>query len=300
MSWFVDNPIITAAIITAVAGISVAIINKIRSNKKRRENSYVSIENNYGLTVKDVFELSMLLFDENFPKLQQIACDTAERRVDQLMKEVFHKLSENDYRNYESFTDPDTQYVLFEAQKNYARIGDDALKDLLVSLIYDRVNCEKSLLCVALNEAIIATSKILPKHYDHITLLFILHRTQHGEDEFRTIEDVKRDIEDSILPFINEKISYHDSLQMLSAGVANKRDIPYGLDSLLRMKYGSIVTGYSFKDFVLLVPELYKLSSFNENALLGLIELTNSGVAIALSNYNIKTNKHLSISKWIR
>lgn len=264
-------------------------------------NTQVGIQNNHnGLTIEDAIQIARQLFAENFPKLQQIAHNIAEDRVAHFMTELFASLSKDGFCHYESFAEPDIQYVLYEAQKNYARMGAEELMKLLISLLNNRVNCKRSLASVSINEAIIATSKILPKHYDYITLLFILHRTKHQESEISSTDDVKKDMEDNIVPFTNFWLNYCDALQLISSGVANKRDIPYGLGGLLKSKYGNCVVNYKFEDFILLVPEIAKLSELNTNAFLGLMELSNSGVAIALSNYNLKKNECLSVSEWIK
>lgn len=95
--------------------------------------------NNYGMTPEQAFQIVMDLFNQNFPKLQALAKETAEKRANEFCQEVIQKIVNNGIQDFSSLADPDVQYILYEAQKNYARFGTSEMLSTLTELIAKRV-----------------------------------------------------------------------------------------------------------------------------------------------------------------
>lgn len=124
----------------------------------------------------------------NFPKLQQIAADTARERAEELCRTIIEKLQHANVKDYSAFTDPDVQYVLYDAQKDYARFGTEQMLSTLTDLVASRVtNNDDFVLKVTIDKAISIASMLTPKQLDFLSLLFVctnvrFHHVQTLED----------------------------------------------------------------------------------------------------------------------
>ena len=153
------------------------------------DTTQIGIQNNYtGISPSDACDLAMKLFYDNFPKLQACAEETAKKRVEELSEEIVGKLQKSDVTNLEPFKDPDVQYVLFEAQKNYARFGTKEMLENLSDLIVKRVKYHEGdfVLKVAIDKAIEVVQMLTPEQLDLLSLLFICSRVK-----FDNINNIK-------------------------------------------------------------------------------------------------------------
>ena len=91
------------------------------------------------MTPEEASQVAIKLFMENFPKLQDIAKTTAEARAQEFCQAVIEKLIEDKINDFSPFSEPDIQYVLLDAQKNYARFGTADMLKTLSDLVSRRV-----------------------------------------------------------------------------------------------------------------------------------------------------------------
>ena len=155
------------------------------------DNKFVSQENNYyGPSLTDVYNFVMALFRENFPKLREEAAQIAEMRATEFCQATMKKLEKTNPKKYVVFKDPDMQYVLFEAQKAYARFGTNDMLDLLTDLISTRIEENQDVvLKVSIDKAIEIAPLLNGKQLDYLSLLFLCTRTKR--DSIKTLEQLK-------------------------------------------------------------------------------------------------------------
>ena len=164
-----------------------------------QNNTTVNIQSNStiytGLSLEEVSILVTNLFLDNFPRMQQIAKEVAESRVNELLEAAIKKIEKNKITDLSPFMDVDVQYALYEAQKNYARFATEDLLNNLSSLIVERVKYNDGDLClkVAIDKAISVISMLSAEQLDFLALLFSV-----SEVKFRNIkalDDLKQHLE---------------------------------------------------------------------------------------------------------
>lgn len=140
------------------------------------ETTQIATQNNYyGMTPNEACNMTMKLFQDNFPVLEQKAVAAAKKKAEELMKKVIEKLEKDNVRDYSPFGEPDVQYVFLEAQKSYARFGTEDKLSLISKLLSHRItnNNEDSTYKVLLDKAIEITPLLTEEQTDYISLLFL-------------------------------------------------------------------------------------------------------------------------------
>src|SRR5687767_4440853 len=72
----------------------------------------------YGLTPAEATEIAYTIFEQNFPALTERAESIARERADSLIKGLFKRLLETN-TPLGSFSDPDVQYSLMVAERDF-------------------------------------------------------------------------------------------------------------------------------------------------------------------------------------
>lgn len=151
----------------------------------------IGVQNNYnGITPEKASEIAIDLFMKNFPKLQAKAEETAKARADEFCSTAIKKLTDEHIQDFSPFSDVDVQYVLYKAQRDYARIGTDDLLEQLSSLICSRIKYDKDFIIKsAIDKAIKVAPFLQPKHYDMLVIYFV---TKHVLlPSIKTIDDLE-------------------------------------------------------------------------------------------------------------
>lgn len=147
------------------------------------ETTQIAQQTNYfGMSAEDASKLAIDLFMDNFPKLQEIAMATARARVEELMKSIIEKHQHEGTRDFTSLASPDMQYVLYEAQKGYARLGTETLLSMLGTLVVKRMDADNDVYRrIVLNKAIEVAPMMQQLHLDYLSLIFLVKnlRFQH-------------------------------------------------------------------------------------------------------------------------
>lgn len=178
------------------SGVGVAVvsfilylfrINKTKSNKQYQKGGTGSvsiqagkdISIKYGINYEDAKKIAKDVFEENFIQLQNIAKKVAFERASALIEDFLRELKKRSSESVQVLQEPDMQYQLFFAQKEYARSGDENLSEILVDLLVERAKeYEHSILQIVLNEAISTVPKLLPTHLDILSIVFLIKYTQ--------------------------------------------------------------------------------------------------------------------------
>lgn len=139
-----------------------------------------------GITYDEARQLALDVFNSNFVQLAGEAADIAELRVRRFVEAYLKTLFEQHPRALSSARDPDMQYMLYEAQKLYARTGDDFVADLLIDILVKRAPLsQRTFLQIVLNEALTTISKITAQHMDCLAVIFLLRYLLHERPKSR-------------------------------------------------------------------------------------------------------------------
>lgn len=196
------------------------------------------VNNYYGIALTDAMTIMTDLFEKNFPKLQEKAMETVQTRVEELRQEICNLFQEQQITNYSAFEDPDVQYVFNEAQRNYARFGNQESLKTIARLLVKRIqnNDQKDLLIhVAMDRAVSIAGTIKESHLDTLSLIFLAKHTKiSGID---TIERLKELLTVLASTFSKasantlDSLNLHGCLTIKLQNAAQAFSITYGLDS---------------------------------------------------------------------
>ena len=258
------------------------VIEQRTGNKSLGAN--VGVQNVYnGISPEKAVEIIKKLFIENFPKLQEEARVIVNKRMDEFEAKLFKKLSENPNKNYSVFADPDMQYVLFEAEKTYARVGNRDSLDGLCSLIETRIeNNEDDYLKLIIDSAIQITPKLSSEQINYLTIMFLLKRAHFNS--IKTITDLSNTfnkLERLYGPVSIKGFSLLNNLGCFDFNIGNVEDIlskEYSLD----------------KDQIVAVMPV------DFNSVSGDYFTSDIGTVIAISNINVKENNNLKPKDFIK
>lgn len=238
--------------------------------------------NHFGMTSEEACRVALSLFMDNFPKLQQIAKETAEKRVEELCDEIIKKLEKEQIRDFSSFTDPDVQYVLLDAQQNYARFGTEELLSNLSDLIISRIKYDSDdYLKILIDKAISVVGNLTSSQINLLTVMFLLKGTKHRD--INSLDDLKNYFETMIKTFHFDNDPKYSLLITLGC---------------LELQLGSIVdmcaSEYLFDKISVgnICPESIK----NLHSDYG---VSHVGKVIAIINYNNKMSNKLNIQNFL-
>lgn len=260
-------------------------ISIIQKSALGSDTTQIGTQNNnyYGLTPAEVSQMAVNLFMDNFPKLQEEAMKTVQERVDEIIAEIVSQIENKYAGNYSSFSKPDMQYILVEAEKGYARKGTPELCAILSSLIADRSACEEnSYLEMVLDKAIELAPSLLPTQLDYLSLIFLYKHVKFGD--ISTLEDLQNRYNEIHKCFLAPKgansISYLDML---------------GLVTILLGK-GSKILGnlYGFKQ-----EDVAQCLPPEQTIIPGDYGLTPVGIVLAIFNAHSKGKWRFDLSVWI-
>jgi|GEM_PF-5660239 len=121
------------------SGVAGSIVISFIAWLFKKKPSAIIINNN-GVSAADVITIAESIFQQNFPKFQEIArVEVAKNKalfIDDLQKNILAKL---DPGLYQRFEDPDIQYALLEALRITARKQNAQKREILSNLIIERV-----------------------------------------------------------------------------------------------------------------------------------------------------------------
>jgi len=258
-----------------------------------------------GLSAQDVKVIFELLFENQFPKIQEVARQQAIINGNEFQAKVISDLHKNSKRIIiNKFKDPDVQALLNDALISASRKGERSHPELLSKLIVEKVSSEDTdLKDIVITEAIGVIPKLTKQQIAMICGVFILKDMQ-------------------ISSFLGEVIyllsNFHDKFE--------KR---FGLDfnlSNTNLNHISYTGACNYNDFMgvdafdvylgkynnfgaankvdaqtkvkTVAPSIHNFLEKINTSRLGGITLTSVGLAIAITA--IKEIEHIEYSDWIR
>ncbi len=178
-----------------------------------------------GMTPEQAVKLTTDLFMDNFPKLQMLAKEIAENRATELCNAIIKKLEDTHFYDFKSFTEPDVQYVLYKALKNYARFGEKEIMDILTDLVVNRIqNDNTKNFKRVIDNAILVACELSSFHLDCLSALFILTRVRFNN--INTIVDLSNLFKYISSIFNLESITYAQEFSFLNFMGCLQLDLP--------------------------------------------------------------------------
>lgn len=245
----------------------------------------IGIQNNYGISAEKASELALKLFMDNFPKLQEEAAKIARERAEELCEETLTKLLQKGQSNFDEFKDPDIQYMLYEAQKGYARFGAKDNLTILSELISNRVvTNNKDYLKRVFDKAIEIAVSLSPKQIDYLSFMFMGKMVKFNEvKDIETLKQHCNYVCDALeIDFSSRNmISYLNMLGCLEINLGTASEI--------------IAKTYNFSesDVKSVLPKQYEYIHCDYN-------LSPAAIAIAIINAECKTRYRFNFNIWIK
>ncbi len=135
-----------------------------------------------GITYRDAKEIALDVYKANFLELQKSAAHIAKQRAEEITDAFLNKLQENNAEAISQMNEPGMQMALFEAQKSYAKSGDEELESLLVDILVERAETtERNLKQITLDEALQIAPKLTEEHLAVLTLNFFISKSTQLE-----------------------------------------------------------------------------------------------------------------------
>lgn len=258
-----------------------------------------------GLTYSDVKEIVYDLFKQNFPLLVSSASEEAKKNVDEYVAKLEDKLQrEIDRIDLQKFTKPNTQYVLNESIRNYAKKGNKIDIDVLTEALIASLQKDSTEMLDIVSEQVL---EIIPKlTIECHQILTLSHYLLHVKiEELADISGAEKPAL-KLMSFLNlEKdvteliIRYMESLGLLSIN----QFVGLNIYEAIKNQYSEFGENMSIEEFTNEVnskcPSLSRMSEYFEKYHLGTAALTPSGMLIALINLK-KTLGPIDYKIWIK
>lgn len=176
-----------------------------------------------GLTPEEASRLAIDLFMDNFPKLQRQAMDKVDERVSVFCNTIMKKLVEENVEDFSAFTEPDVQYVLYEAQNNYARFGTEELLGNLSNLITQRIKYDSDeYLKIIIDKAISVVPYLSRNQIDALSLIFLTKNVKIGfVTDIPSAKDFLLLIDEVFKPCGNDGLSLLNTLGCLELNLGH-------------------------------------------------------------------------------
>lgn len=201
------------------------LVKKMLKNKQEQQGGDYSTnvqagndvkfqQNNYGLSYSDVKEVALDVFEANFSRLSLAAQELAKDRAEEITTAFLDELQQKAPQAIDVMKEPDMQYALLMAQKEYARSGDKNLSEVLVDILVERSKIqERSLMQIVLNESLEIVPKLTNGQLNILSLIFILKYTVNNT--VLSIESLKSYLKNMIVPFMDDLTKTHSHYQHL-------------------------------------------------------------------------------------
>lgn len=236
------------------------------------------------------------------------------------INELLNRLQKEKPEAISSFQDPDLQCVLFDAQKAYARSGENRLKNLLVNILVKRAGeTDRSFKQIVLNEAINTAPKLTEEQLNTISLVFLLKYKIMNHifnlddliDFFNnivlplSINIIRKEIDFKHLEYIgctnNNMYQFvvddYDSLELICSKLGIRKAL---LTKLWKFLESNTIGRYDIENTLSkFCPGFKKLIQKWDLKPLSKLLLTTVGIVIAQANIHTKDISNYELSEWI-
>ena len=204
-----------------------------------------------GLSVTDVRDIALEVFRSNFIKLSGDAINVASERAREITDQFLSELQKHHPAGLAQAQDPDFQYALYTAQREYARCGDKELGDLLVDLLVDRTkHQQRSLLQIVLNESLVVAPKLTTNQLAALSVVFALRYTMSaGINSSESLFSYLDSIASPFVGLLDKKDACFQHLDYSGCGTIGIGSVE--LANVFRKHYkGLFSKGFAFQELV--------------------------------------------------
>lgn len=239
-----------------------------------------------GLSYIDAREIALDVFKSNFYQLAGEAVDIANKRAEEFTEKLIEKLQLEGESLLNSMKDPDMQYALYTAQKEYARSGDENLSEMLVEILVDRAGIEeRSLMQIVLNESLEVLPKLTQSQLNILSLVFIIKYTRRLT--IKNLNGFKEYLINTVYPFlqgISDSASTANYQHLEYSGCGSISVLEHKIEDEFKVTYpGIFMKGFKRENFEqvvgnevleenIIIPslhnhELFQISALNDDVL---------------------------------
>jgi hypothetical protein len=190
-----------------------------------------------GLTHSETRQVAMDVFEANFIRLRDEAAELVRERAESLLRSFLEQAAREGLATIPEGRNPDFQYVLFSAQRDYARSGDEDLEELLVQLLVDRAKIQdRDLAQIVLNESLGVAPKLTSGQLDWLSLIFLMkYASISGAND---LANLYRGFDTFIRPFVAGASREQSAYQHLEyAGAATHNAVKIEAPKLFTQNY---------------------------------------------------------------
>ncbi len=258
---------------------------------------------NVGMSFTEVERVFTILFENNFPKLQEIAARAAEENVAKFVGELKKAFVLNsDKIDMSKIAEPDVQYMLNDIMKSNARKGEKANPEMLSALVVQRISTDSNdMLSLTCGEAADIVPKLNTEHISFLTFHQMMYKvfnvayTKYAE--FENWGQLIMRVSNNIFELSDINIKYLEYLGVLSKDYSVQNKFYKGtLKAYPFLK--DVAYDVMDNEFKVNAPTFYDLIKYCENNCLSQIQLTPIGQLIALVNIK-KVIPTLDYKVWI-
>lgn len=236
-----------------------------QENKLGSQSTQIALQNNYyGMDYQNTKSLCQDLIRNELEKYKSDAEQLAKERDEKFLSTLFEKLHReniDDNSMCKEFRNPDMQYTFVEAQKAFIRLGTPELETILSNLLVDRAKeSNRTLLQIALAEAVSVVPMLLPSQLDILALCFRLRYTRNNI--INNLPTFFNYIQEQILPHVPNAIDKISSFQHLVYTKTASIDLgEISLENIFIETYGGLfLSGYipeELNNFPKKYPDLF-------------------------------------------
>ncbi|MBU8684392.1 hypothetical protein MOE23_06715 [Bacillus haynesii] len=271
----------------------------------------LSIKNsNFGVTAEEARNIATDVFKANMIDLSEKAADLARARAERLIDNFIAELQKRNPAGMKKMINPDMQFALFEAQKEYSRTGDKDLESMLVNILVDRTREDGfTFTQIVLDESLKILPKLTQQQIDILSIIFLCRRVGFNYDNAN--KDFTKDIFNTYLeyltPFKQVDISENSFSfeHLIYTGTASKSTLQISFEECLKQGYPNIFSDFELNQITEMInnfnPDLKALKNIWNSTDIKRMEITSVGAAIAHANFK-KTGKlvNANLRIWIR
>jgi hypothetical protein len=161
----------------------------------------------HGITASEARQIALDVFKANALELVGIGKELFESRGREFVDRYLAELRKRRPEGLESLRDPDMQYALFTAQRDYARTGRADLEAVLIDLLVERAAAITDLKRIVLNEAIAVAAKLTEAQLDALSAILILVHGVPFRYSFESRMDFRDFLSRYVTCFIHEDLA---------------------------------------------------------------------------------------------
>ena len=163
---------------------SITVENSgINSGVMAETNQGTIIVNQYASSYSETKAICLDIVRDEIAKYHDTALIEIQKRFDELFELLVKKLQEKNMTDAQAlaeFKNPAMQFDYFEAQKAYMKAGIPELAEMLSNILVERISeSSRSLLQIALGEAIQVAPKLIPSQMATLALTFVVGYTRN-------------------------------------------------------------------------------------------------------------------------